>query len=625
MQCNTMFKSALAGAMFSGFVLCGTINGQAGPCDLASPIPASLKVDQWVNPGSAGVPSYLDLTLKNGNNLFGVLDAWCLDAGGLIGSAPFDVNTICSYDVLARAAVTKPDNLPAVNWLLNKVMKGEIVGHPSGCSGAGNYTYGDVQRAVWELIDNQQTTSGLGSWTQCKADELTAMALLDGATFVPGSGDYVGIVLVPIPIPTRQVLIIMVPAPPCELTCTITPPATICSDGSAVFTVAPVGGTAPFTYLWNNGATTPSITVSAAGTYSATVTDARGCTSTCTTSLRSLELPTCSLTAPIPLPPCGWPNNQLSGPPGMATYVWNIIASTGPGWAITSGANQQTVTYTSGSSGVATFELVVFNANGCNSSCQVTFGCDGSSGGCRVTGGSNKQLNSYQAACIKTALPTFVSHGGQVGASHSGETPFTPYSTCISGEWEHNRHLKQNSLVGTFHAYGNGSKHQYDSLLCACLPCDASSGALGTVGVLCNPGDRICGPEPRRAPANKICFSGVGDYTYTTGQKTVKAVFRVDIEDRSEGNSQASNPPPDRYRIRIWLLDPACGRAYGPDSAQGLALRLAVSADPTKIANLATTEMLKNPVVAGKPDIDDGGDMTQGNHQIHPETGSTCN
>jgi len=39
-----------------------------------------------------------------------------------------------------------------------------------------------------------------------------------------------------------------------------------------------------------------------------------------------------------------------------------------------------------------------------------------------------------------------------------------------------------------------------------------------------------------------------------------------------------------------------------------MALRLAVSADPTKIASLSTTEELKDPVVAGPPDIDDGGD-----------------
>jgi len=248
--------------------------------------------------------------------------------------------------------------------------------------------------------------------------------------------------------------------------------------------------------------------------------------------------------------------------------------------------------------------------------------------GCRVTGGSNKQEGSmYTAPCIAGPAPNFVSHGGQVGASRSLATPFRPNSPCISGEWEHNRHLKKNSLLGVLHASGNGNEHQFDSLLCACLPCAENPGAVGLVGEVCNPGDRICGPEPRSAPANKITFSGVGDYTFTKGQKTVKAVFRVDIEDRGEGNSHANPLPTDRYRIRMWFLDGTCGRggaAWAPDSANAMALRLAVSADDTKIASLATTEELKDPVTAGPPDIDDGGDMTQGNHQIHPQTGATC-
>lgn len=340
------------------------------------------------------------------------------------------------------------------------------------------------------------------------------------------------------------------------------------------------------------------------------------------TTLTACET-SCSLTAPNPLPACGSGNNTLSGPAGMSGYAWSIISSTAPGWAITGPTDGQTVTYTAGASGEATFQLVVSSADGCSGMCQVTFGCAASAGGCRVTGGSNKQLNTFQSRCVLTTAPNFVSHGGQVGASHAGETEFTPYSACISGEWEHDRHLTQNSLVGVLHASGNGNVHQFDSLLCACLPCDDSPSAVGLVGDVCNPNNRNCGPLPSKAPANKICFSGVGDYTDTKGQKTIKAVFRVDIEDRSEGNSPASAPPPDRYRIRIWLLGTDC-RPFGPDSADGLALRFAVSADAALIGSLATTENLRNPVVAGPPDIDDGGDMTQGNHQIHPETGSTC-
>lgn len=48
------------------------------------------------------------------------------------------------------------------------------------------------------------------------------------------------------------------------------------SDGTASVSVS--GGTAPYTYLWSNGATTASISNLTAGTYSVTVTDADGCT-----------------------------------------------------------------------------------------------------------------------------------------------------------------------------------------------------------------------------------------------------------------------------------------------------------------------------------------------------------
>jgi len=261
------------------------------------------------------------------------------------------------------------------------------------------------------------------------------------------------------------------------------------------------------------------------------------------------------------------------------------------------------------------------DACGNKTSCSQTITIECHVGGCRVTGGSNKQTNSYQSDCITTPLPTNLSHGGQVGAAFTVETPFSPNNPCISGEWQHNRHLNGNSLVGVLHASGNGNEHQFDSLLCACLPCPENPGAIGVVGETCNPGDRVCGPEPRRAPANKICFSGVGDYTFTQGNKTVKAVFRVDISDHGEGNSPANPAPLDRYRIRIWVLDPACGRNPDPNSSEAMAIRYAASADPNQIAVLATTENLKVNI---QPDIDDGGNMTQGNHQIHPETGATC-
>ena len=233
--------------------------------------------------------------------------------------------------------------------------------------------------------------------------------------------------------------------------------------------------------------------------------------------------------------------------------------------------------------------------------------------GCRVTGGGtvdacgpgdsgcdpNTPGSCAPDSCASPALEA--THGGQVGAPVGVATAFTPDSACIAGEWTHVRHIRP-GLFGNFHA------RSFDSLMCACLPCPENPDVPGVVGSLCNPGDRICGPEPRRAPANKICFSGAGNYAPTNGPRAGRSVvFRVDVEDRSEPGGTNGPPPPDRYRIRIWFV-PA-------DTSDGQALRAEVAcADPT-------TEELTN---APPPDIDDGGDLIRGNQQIHPPLSQTC-
>jgi gliding motility-associated-like protein len=55
------------------------------------------------------------------------------------------------------------------------------------------------------------------------------------------------------------------------------------NDGTA--NVNPAGGTAGYTYLWSNGATTAGIAGLTAGTYTVTITDSRACTLTASTTL----------------------------------------------------------------------------------------------------------------------------------------------------------------------------------------------------------------------------------------------------------------------------------------------------------------------------------------------------
>ena len=50
-----------------------------------------------------------------------------------------------------------------------------------------------------------------------------------------------------------------------------------CIQTNGVIDITPVGGTAPYTYLWSNGATTQDLQNVAAGNYLVTITDAGGC------------------------------------------------------------------------------------------------------------------------------------------------------------------------------------------------------------------------------------------------------------------------------------------------------------------------------------------------------------
>jgi hypothetical protein len=59
---------------------------------------------------------------------------------------------------------------------------------------------------------------------------------------------------------------------------------------SLTITANASGGTSPYTYSWSNGQTTEAISVSAAGTYTATITDAKGCTSTVSIIIKTQDV-----------------------------------------------------------------------------------------------------------------------------------------------------------------------------------------------------------------------------------------------------------------------------------------------------------------------------------------------
>jgi hypothetical protein len=152
----------------------------------------------------------------------------------------------------------------------------------------------------------------------------------------------------------------------CQATSTATtvsvnslPVATITATGSTVLCAggqvtlsAPSG----MSYLWSNGATTQTITVSQAGNYTVQVTNASGCQATSAATTVSVNaLPVATITASGSTTLCSGDQVTLSAPAGMS-YLWS------------NGATTQTITVLQ----AGNYTVQVTNASGCQATSAAT-------------------------------------------------------------------------------------------------------------------------------------------------------------------------------------------------------------------------------------------------------------
>ncbi len=119
------------------------------------------------------------------------------------------------------------------------------------------------------------------------------------------------------------------------------------NDGQA--TIIANGGTAPYTYLWNTGIATSTITGLSTGTYTVTVTDNNGCTGSTTVTLSQPVAPLgASITAGQNVS-CfggsdGTANLTVNGGTSPYTYLWNTGAITEDVSGLSNGTYTVTVT-----------------------------------------------------------------------------------------------------------------------------------------------------------------------------------------------------------------------------------------------------------------------------------------
>ena len=133
-----------------------------------------------------------------------------------------------------------------------------------------------------------------------------------------------------------------------------TTPQTMAGSNNGTASAVVTGGTAPYTYKWNTGPVTMSLSNLAPGNYTVTVTDSNGCTKAQTGTVNSVA---CSITGSVTATnvSCfgtanGTATVNLTGTSGTVTYIWS------------NGGNTKTVT----NLGPGNYSVTTTDNNGCS-------------------------------------------------------------------------------------------------------------------------------------------------------------------------------------------------------------------------------------------------------------------
>ncbi|MBI5914056.1 MAG: T9SS type A sorting domain-containing protein [Bacteroidetes bacterium] len=290
------------------------------------------------------------------------------------GTYSVTVTDVNGCTVTGTAAVGNPANININVSVTNPSCTGGGTGSATANASGGTppYSY------LWNTGSMQQTITGLfpGTYTVTVTDFL-GCASTAAAVVIPAGSVFLNIAATP------------------SSSCGIT-------NGTASVTVT--GGTAPYTYLWNTGATTTSISGLAPGNYSVVVTDAAGCGATAQVTVGgtpAIDLHISGVSAGCAAN--GSANAMVT--PGTGTPPFSFLWNTG---ATTPIINNLTP---------GTYSVTVTDAAGCTDTDQVT-----------VTGSSNISVSASAASTT-----CFGSSNGSATAVASGAVGTVTYQWSNGG------------------------------------------------------------------------------------------------------------------------------------------------------------------------------------------------
>lgn len=206
-------------------------------------------------------------------------------------------------------------------------------------------------------------------------------------------------------------------------------PLTICPGSSSTLT-ANGSGSGPFNYIWNTGATTSAITTSITGVYTATVTNATGCSGSQSFTLNSASGLTITANS-TPTSICAGSSATLSAS-GASTYTWNTGPTTSSIVVTPSVNTTYTVNGSNGScSGTQTITVVVNPNPTVSAVSNPSIVCSGQTSTITANGATTYSWNTGPTTAAIVATPTINTTYTVTGTTSSGCSNTTTVSVAV--------------------------------------------------------------------------------------------------------------------------------------------------------------------------------------------------
>ena len=222
-----------------------------------------------------------------------------------------------------------------------------------------------------------------------------------------------------------------------DFSATVTTTDANCTNGTASTTIT--GGTSPFTYLWSNGATTPSISGLVTGTYTVAITDGAGCVNDSALGGYVNQSITISVNDVVTPATCIDSNGVIAAFGSGGTPPYSFVWSNGA------------TTPTIGSLAAGYYNVTATDANGClgwgsdyvgtSTPVTVTYAatassCTAATGSCTltITGGTTPYtVHFYSSPAVSTTTPSGLAPGNYyfevtdaLGCSRTGTVTVPP-------------------------------------------------------------------------------------------------------------------------------------------------------------------------------------------------------